>query len=89
MDGVAMDALAVEVVADADPLSLSRITQLLALSNRVPRSFVCVLSANETLRVSALLEGTTLKTVEIRRRKLMQLTCVVSVDVAPKRRHGA
>jgi hypothetical protein len=84
----AMDAM-VEIVADADPLVLCRITQMLALSDCVPRSFVCVLAANGTLRVSALVEGMTLKAADIVRRKLMQLTCVVSLDVAPKERDGS
>lgn len=77
----ASNEVTLNVIADADPLAVCRITQLLLLLNRLPRSLFCVLSNDETLHVSAVLDGPTSQTVDIVRRKLMQLTCVTSVAV--------
>jgi hypothetical protein len=74
--------VAISVVADADPLVLCKITQMLSLSNTVPQSLVSSLAEGDTMHVTAVLVGAAPQTLDIVRRKLIQLTCVVSVDVA-------
>jgi hypothetical protein len=75
------DGYIFHVVADADPDVLLRVASQLLLSNVVPFNFVMTSESQVTVHIEAELRGITFGTAEAIRRKLLQLSCAVEVEM--------
>jgi len=88
LDGERIDRLvpgrpvALQVVTDPDPFAITKISQALALANHLPTSLACMLNPEGLLHTTAVLEEVSSQMIDSIYRKLTQLTCVISVEIA-------
>jgi hypothetical protein len=76
------DAFVFHVVADSDADVLLRVASLLLLSNRAPFRLTLTQPSPDTVLIEAHLRGITRTTAESIRRKLQQLSCTETVELA-------
>ncbi len=69
------------IAADDAPEVLHRVAAVLTTLNASPQYFLLERTAEETLRIEVHLRGASDLTLDMLRRKFMQLTCVTEVEV--------
>ncbi len=79
--GLATNVYRYAIDADAEPDVLARVASLLNLANRVPLAVSLRRKAFERVHIAADMEQISATTADMIRRKLMQLTCVVEVEL--------
>jgi len=82
-DGPPSPLISVEIriAADAQPDALSRIAGALSLANKAPWGVSLLTVADEQLLIEAVLCDISAAISDLIRRKLLQLTCVIDVEM--------
>lgn len=70
------------IEADAEPDVLARVANLLNLANKVPLSASLQRKSFERVHIAVEMERISATTADMIRRKLMQLTCVIEVELS-------
>ena len=81
MPGGSVISVAYRISADAHPDVLARIATILNIANRVPWSVSLRESAPEEVLTEAVLREIPAALADMIRRKLLQLTCVIDVEM--------
>ena len=80
--GVRLAEATFTVVAQPEPLVVSRIANQLALANVAPSYFQLLTIDDRTVNIAATLTGITREQADLIRRKILQLPCVLDVTLA-------
>lgn len=76
-----------EIQADAEPDVLARVANLLNLANEIPLSAHLQRKSAEHVYIEVTMERITTTMADMIRRKLLQLTCVISVELVVQSTH--
>jgi hypothetical protein len=76
-----LDVFLFAIEADAEADVLGRVANLINLANRVPRSVTLQRQSLERVHILIEMEQISAGIADMIRRKLIQLTCIISVDL--------